>query len=160
MRRDQGWPVESIKVATENILKSYEIARSAYHGGNFIGTHCWLLLDSCDKIVTRVARVSIEQKKKDIQICDNSICQRCDKYCKLIQCLDATFALLNLYSPNESYIQKLDSMITETLRQWRKLGISITTKSTLLTHCTEQMIEVKDFARKKKNMLRYITRYI
>ena len=148
--------MESIKVATENILKSYGIARSAYHGGNFIGTHCRLLLDSCDEIVTRVAKVSVEKKRKDISFSDEDISERCDEYRKLIRCLDATFSSLNIYSPNESEIQDLDSRISDTLGRWTQLGISVTTKAHLLVHCKEQITDLKDIASKKEE---HVERY-
>ena len=62
LHKEQGWPVESIKVATENILKSYRIARAVYHGGDFIGTHggdfigthCQKTLASCDDILITI----------------------------------------------------------------------------------------------------------
>ena len=136
LHKEQGWLVESIKVAAENILKSYGIARAASHEGDFIGTYCWKLLASCDDIMITITQVFLD-KKADTNIPNQEICQKCEEYCKLSQCLDSSFASLNIFSPNESDIQELDFRITETLWLWTQLGISVTTKAHLLTHCTK-----------------------
>jgi len=132
-KAERGKPEASIIAEIEMYMETLRISRAAYHGGDFNGVCCRRIVGNCKAIAENIE--TILKAKKDDR-CDNAeIQKKMHDFQQLLGLLDAAFAYLNIYYPNELEKQQAREAVTALMQYWRKLGLVITLKAHVMeTH--------------------------
>ena len=139
LRASRGWSPESIETAIEQILKAINVHAEAYHGGDFNGKSCRLLLDNTKSVMDQITVVVVERRRKESEESDACVFDVMKNYENLMGKLDAVLAQLTIINPSEDKIRELESMVNSFMKLWRDLGISVTTKAHLIEdHIVDQ----------------------
>ena len=140
LRKERGWNVDSVLFTIECILKTYHIEVQAYHGGDFNGVSCRALLDHVEEIMSEIKKAVISGRKKPSNISDAEVHSKLDKYEDLLKMLDSTLSQMMIVNPTQSEINEFEKRKNKTMKLWRGLNISITTKVHLLEcHALHQL---------------------
>jgi hypothetical protein len=132
LKAERGKPEASIVAEVELYLETLKITRASYHGGDYNGVCCRRLVGNSKIISDEVRKILITKKN---ELCeDTTIDKKMDEVEQLLGLLDAAFAYLNTFYPNDLEKQKAREAVAALSSYWRKLGLSITLKA----HVMEQ----------------------
>ena len=140
LRKERGWNVDSLSFSFECILKSHNIKVEAYHGGDFNGVSCRKILDNIDKIMQEIKDVVRNGRKKPSNVSDEEVLTKLEKYECLMKMLDSTLSQMMIVNPTQSEVTEFENRKVKTMRLWRELNISVTTKAHLIEcHAQHQL---------------------
>lgn len=139
-RKERGYDVDSLLSTVETILKTHNIEVEAYHGGDFNGVSCRRMLDNVGEIMQEVKEIVIRGRKKPSNISDAEVVTKLDKYEVLLTMIDCTLSQLMIVNPTPAELDEFKNRKNKTMKLWRELNISVTTKAHLLEcHCHDQL---------------------
>mmetsp|Transcript_2441 Transcript_2441/g.3843 ORF Transcript_2441/g.3843 Transcript_2441/m.3843 type:complete len:192 (-) Transcript_2441:217-792(-) len=76
------------------------------------------------------------------------------QYSTLLQLMNSTFGFLSVITPTEEEIKEAENAVNETMKLWRELGISVTTKAHLLeSHAIFQMRNLRGLGDKREDWI-------
>ena len=140
LRKERGWNVDSISSSVERILQSHNIEVEAYHGGEFNGVSCRKILDNIENIMQQIKEVVKNGRKKPSNISDTEVLTKLERYECLMKMLDSTLAQMMIVNPTQLELKEFENRILKTMRLWRELNISVTTKAHLIEcHALHQL---------------------
>jgi hypothetical protein len=139
LRKERGRPAESIQVEIDCfIAMRYNIKRAAYHGGDFNGVCCHLLVANAREIMNDIQRIVLEKMIVSCQ--PANVCKKMDQVMRLLGLIDATISGMKTIAPTDDERNKLDKSISHLMRCWRDCGLSVTYKA----HVTEHHVRDKN----------------
>jgi hypothetical protein len=103
-------------------MESIKISRAAYHGGDFNGVCCRRIVRKSKAIANNIQ--TILKAKKDERCDDTTINKKIDEVQQLLGLLDAAFAYLNIFYPNDIKKQQAREAVNALSQYWRKLGMA------------------------------------
>ncbi len=132
LRKERGKPELSLIQTMDDTLERYGVARSSYHGGDFNGVCARLLLSNCGPIMADIVVEIISGRKETQSLTDEMVRAKIGQYTRLLGCLDATVAGIRLIDPTQTELTHIKQAIAGTMKLWRELAISVTTKAHIL----------------------------
>ena len=87
-----------------------------------------------------IKQVVIRGRKKLTNISDAEVVKKLDKYEDLLMMIDCTLSQLMIVNPTPAEVNEFKNRRNKTMKLWREMNISVTTKAHLLEcHCHHQL---------------------
>jgi hypothetical protein len=154
LRKERGKPELSLIQTMDDILERHGVARSSYHGGDFNGVCARLLLTKCEPIMTDIVAEILSGRKEAESLTEEMVRAKVGKYTRLLGCLDATVAGIRLINPTEIELTIIKQAIAGTMKLWRELQISVTTKAHILeSHVYDQIVSFRGLGDKAEDFI-------